>query len=122
MRAFDVALSHGSPALNTGGTGAKEFLAFTEGPMFGKRWRVNRFAQLTGRGHLFETCGIPGCYRHRVTERRGGMMTVDNGTIVADVTVGAVPVPEGNRTPYAGLAASQRQGSETRLGVLVTRS
>jgi transposase len=24
-----------------------------------------------GRGHLFETCGIPGCYRHRVTERRG---------------------------------------------------
>jgi hypothetical protein len=42
---FDVALSHGSPALNTGGTGAKEFLPFTEGPMFGKRWRVNRFAQ-----------------------------------------------------------------------------
>jgi hypothetical protein len=47
---FDVALSNGSPALNTGGTGAKESLPFTEGPMFGKRWRVNRFAQLAGRG------------------------------------------------------------------------
>jgi hypothetical protein len=39
------------------------------------------------------------------------MMTVVKGTIVADVTVGAVPIPEGNRTPYAGLAASQRKGS-----------
>ena len=46
------------------------------------------------------------CYR-----KAGGMMTVVKGTIVDDVTVGAVPIPEGNRTPYAGLAASQRKGS-----------
>src|SRR5712671_28127 len=26
---------------------------------FGKCWRVNSFARLTGRGHLFETCTIP---------------------------------------------------------------
>ena len=47
--------------------------AYLHPAMRGKRWYVSNSARLTGRGHLFETCGIPPTRRAINLDRNQGL-------------------------------------------------